>query len=152
MNKTSEISGALRQTLLNPARDVVGLVDDLLSLCREHRLRLDWRAGRCRAGSAPDEEVAVEVPVRTSVFRAILARIAVLCNVWVPASVSPYGGQGTLSDDADPPTVFRVAFANTAAEHWLQLEPVAAASDGDTPRQGQPVARAATGDGTEARA
>jgi hypothetical protein len=87
----------LRHVLTTPTRGVLGLVDELLAVAREHCLRLDWKEDRCRVqfreGSSPG---LIEVSLRKSVVRAALARIAVLCNQRKPNSVSPYGGQGEL--------------------------------------------------------
>jgi hypothetical protein len=54
-------------------------------------------------------------------LRALLARLAALCNEQTPNSVTPYGGQGQFSPGTSPPAVFRVAFINTAAEQKLEL-------------------------------
>src|SRR5947209_3628521 len=122
MSATSEFSGILHRTLAQPARGVVGLVDDLLALCPEHGLHLEWQTGHCRVRSyGGDGEEPTDVPLGQSVFRAILARVAALCNERSPSSVSPYGGQGELSVGANPPAVFRVTFANTPDEHKLEL-------------------------------
>lgn len=122
MNTTSQLTEVFRNPFENPSRGVVGLVDDLLRLCPKQGLRLDWQADRCRIrflnGGA---EETTDVPLCKSVFRAILARIAVLCNERKPNSVSPYGGQGELSARANPPAAFRVSFANTPAEQKLEL-------------------------------
>ncbi len=101
---------------------MVGLVDDLLELCHARGLQLDWRAGRCRVRSIGVEpEESIEVPVPKSVFRAVVARLATLCNDRNPGSVSPYGGEGELTVDVDPSTVCRVAFTNTPDEQRVQL-------------------------------
>jgi hypothetical protein len=122
MNTTSKLAEAFRDAIEHPARGVVGIVDDLLRLCPAQGLRLDWRANgcriRCRIG---DSEETIDVPLRKSVFRAILARIAVLCNERTPNSVSPYGGESELSIGTNPPEVFRVSFANTPTEQMLEL-------------------------------
>jgi len=98
------------------------LVDDLLAVCLEHGLQLDWQADRCRVRSfGGGWEESIDVPLRKSVFRAILARVATLCNERIPNSVSPYGGQGELSVGANRPAVFRVTFANTPTEQKLEL-------------------------------
>jgi hypothetical protein len=133
MNTTSQFSVVFRRVLLQPERAVAGLVDDLLTVCREHDLQLDWQADHCRLRSFEgDWEELVDQPLRKSVFRAILARIAVLCNEHTPNSVSPYGGKAELSIGANPCTVFTVTFTNTTAEQRLNLttatEPGAAAS------------------------
>jgi hypothetical protein len=125
MTTTSQLSGTLRSALEQPTRGVVGLVDDLLRLCPEQGLRLDWEADHCWIRSlAGDSDELLDLPLRKSVFRAILARVAALCNERSPGSVSPYGGRGELLVGADPPTVVRVDFANTADDHRLDLSPV----------------------------
>jgi hypothetical protein len=125
MSFPSRSSDALHSALVKPTRGVVGLVDDLLVVCREHGLQLDWHADRCRArglGNGAEEWIAVDL--RKSVFRAILARVAVLCNERSPNSVSPYGGQAEVSVGSTPTTVFRLTFVNTTAEQRLELMPV----------------------------
>jgi hypothetical protein len=127
MNTTSPFAGTLRNAFERPSRGVVGLVDDLLRLCQEQGLQLDWQADRCRVRSlAGGSEEVLDRPVRKSVFRAILARVAALCNERSPNSVSPYGGQGELLAGGDPAAIFRVTFANTPDEQRLELIPVPA--------------------------
>jgi hypothetical protein len=103
-------------------RGVVGLVDDLLAACRGLSLRLDYADDHCHIrvldGGAPEPLAA---PLPKSVFRAVLARVAALCNERVPASVTPYRGAGELADPADSHAVFRVAFTNTPDEQRLEL-------------------------------
>jgi hypothetical protein len=125
MNTASQVSGAIRCVFERPAQDVVGLVDDLLRLCPEKGLRLDWQRDHCHIrclDGCSDE--TLDQPLRKSVFRAILARLASLCNEGSPTSVSPDGGQGKLSVQTDPPMILRVTFANTTDENWLELVPV----------------------------
>jgi hypothetical protein len=50
-----------------------------------------------------------EVPIRNSAFRAILARLAVLCNERKPGCCSPYGGQGEFAIGTKAATVFHVS-------------------------------------------
>jgi hypothetical protein len=127
MSTTSPLSGALRQVFMQPTRGIVGLVDDLLAVCLAQGLQLDWQTDHCRARSGEGEwEELEDVPLRKSVFRAVLARVAVLCNERSPKSVSPYGGQGELSIGASPGTVLRVAFVNTPAAQRLELRTVTA--------------------------
>jgi len=124
MTTPSPVATSLLRALAHPTRGVVGLVDDLLALCREHNLQVDWQADRCRVRACGSEwEELRDVTLRKSVFRAILARIAALCNEQAAISVSPYGGQAELSVGTNPPVVFRVAFANTPAEQTLELLP-----------------------------
>jgi hypothetical protein len=127
MNTTFELSEAMRCVFESPTQGVVGLVNDLLRLCPEHGLRLEWQGeyGRIRYLNGKSDET-LDQPVGRSVFRAVLARMASLCNEHCPKSVSPYGGRGKLSDRADPPTIYRVTFANTTDENWLELVPVPA--------------------------
>jgi hypothetical protein len=138
MNRPFPFQEQLRRALTTPSRGVLGLVDDLLAVSREQDIRLDWQTDHCRVrfrGDGPEE--LIEVPLRKSVVRAALARIAVLCNERNPNSVSPYGGQGELSVGTDPVTVFRVAFANTPDEQTLELVRVSPEGVGDS--GGQPA-------------
>ena len=103
-------------------RGILGLVDDLLSLGSEQGLSLNWHDGQCRIrmlGAEPQE--ANEIPVRKSVFRALLARVAVLCNERTPNSVSPYGGEGELAFGNGSPSVVRVVFVNHPGEQRLTI-------------------------------
>src|SRR5271157_18049 len=126
MNAPSSSLQQLHHALATPTRDVVGLVDEVLALCQEHGLQLDWQEGGCHIRSSGGEpEGTIDVPLRKSVFRAILARVAVLCNERSPNSVSPYGGQGEVSVGANPAMTFRVEFANTPDEQRLYCESVA---------------------------
>ncbi len=123
---------------------VVGVVDELLGLCRNQGLQLDWQADHCRIrrpGVGPQEWI--EVPLPRSVFRAILARFAALCNERTPNSVSPYGGEGELSVDGCPPTVFRVVFTNTPGEQRIEVSGGTEVRDGtrdDVPSKARPPA------------
>ncbi len=122
MNATSQLTEVIRRVFERPERGVVGRVDDLLRLYPGQGLRIEWHGDRrqlsCPANGSGQ---ALAVPLRKSAFRALLARVAVLCNERAPNSVSPYGGQGELSAGANPPAVFRVSFANTPAEQKLEL-------------------------------
>jgi hypothetical protein len=109
-------------------RGVVGLVDDLLSLCRVHQLRMSFRDGRCSvSGLGADVQEALEVPLPKSVFRAVLARIAALCNEHHPHSVTPYRGEGEIvvpppiAPECVPPSTCYVSFTNTPSEQQLEM-------------------------------
>jgi hypothetical protein len=110
--------------VLRPARNgVVELADELLTLCQDREIFLDWNAGQCRVRSgAVETPGSIEVPLTKSVFRAILARLAALCNERQPGSVSPYGGEGELLI-ANFGVVCRVAFTNTPGEQRVRLTP-----------------------------
>jgi hypothetical protein len=125
MSDTSNYLAALNDILLHPTGGVVGLVDELLKICRDYRLELDWQADRyrVRSGSGAWEDVSAR-PARTSVFRDALARLAVLCNERTPNSVSFYGGHGELSAALNPEAVFSVDFVNTHTEQRLYLMPI----------------------------
>jgi hypothetical protein len=125
MSIAPPFSDVLRRVLEKPSGGVVGLVDDLLVACREHGLQLEWQKGACRVRSLGNgSEKLMDVALPKSVFRAILARMAVLCNQRSPNSVSPFGGQGEVAVGLDPATVFRVSFVNTPAEQRFALVPV----------------------------
>jgi hypothetical protein len=110
--------------MLHPSGGLVGLVDDLLILCRQHGMQLDWHRDRCRVRFSDREgEELIALPRGKSTFRAILARVAVLCNERKTDSVSPYGGEGEVSLPSDPSLVVKVAFTNTSSEQRLELLP-----------------------------
>jgi hypothetical protein len=134
MSESLTIPEQIRHALTTPTGGVLGLVDDLLMVSREQGLSLDWRSDHCRVRfPGGDSPASIEVPLRKSVVRAALARIAVLCNERSPNSVSPYGGQGELSVGTDPATVLRVAFVNTPDEQRLELTPVRAGAPSASP-------------------
>jgi anti-anti-sigma factor len=135
MSSHSPTPRRLPRTFVPTRRDVAGLVEELLEACGGEGLQLDWHADRCRLRPlGAENQEATEVPLPKSVFRAILARIAALCNERVPDSVSPYGGEGELAIGTDPPTVFRVAFTNTPGEQRLEVR---RRSDAETERVGR---------------
>ncbi|HYT89278.1 MAG TPA: hypothetical protein VEL76_11285 [Gemmataceae bacterium] len=132
MNTSSSFREQIQRAFTPASRGVVDLVDRLLGLCRESGLRLDWKANQCRVRSLETEGAnATEIPLQKSVFRAILARVAVLCNERSPNSVSPYGGNGELLAGTNPPTILQAAFVNTPAEQQLELRPGRAVGDGN---------------------
>jgi hypothetical protein len=106
------------------------VVDDLLALARDQELYLEWRGGHCQVRQVASGEV-VEVAMPRSAFRAVLARVAALCNERIPGSVSPYGGDAELPPDAGMATLIRVSFVNTPAEQRVQL---VRAAKGEKPR------------------
>ncbi len=112
-------------TLSSPKRGVVGLVDDLLAASTLQDLQLAWEAGNCHV-SFPNGELAdrIDVPMPKSVFRAALARIAVLCNEQNPNSVSPWGGRGRVAVNGDVANSVGVVFVNTPECQSLGLAAV----------------------------
>ena len=122
MNNSSPFPERIQRVFEPTRHGVVGLVDNLLGLCGEEGLQLDWQADQCRVGPLGDaSRVVIEIPLAKSVFRAILARIAALCNERIPNSVSPYGGEGEVSVGTEPSTVLRVSFVNTPSEQSLEI-------------------------------
>ena len=146
MNNLSQFPARLQAVFAATKRGVVGLVDDLLKVCPEQGLEVGWQDNQCRIRPLGAElQESIKVPLKKSVFRAMLARIAALCNERTPGSVSPYGGVGELSACSDGPMVFRVAFLNSPGEQWLE---VSLLPDG---RNGTGDARAREGDGQTSR-
>jgi len=125
MNTATLHAGAVLRILARSKGGVVGLVDDLLRLCRQHRLQIDWQPDcfKIRAISGGQDEV-VDARLRPSVFRAVLARIAALCNLESAESVSPYGGNAILPLDSELGAFLQVSFCNTSNEQWLKLRPL----------------------------
>lgn len=125
MSEQIYLKERLRNVFATPNRGVIGLVDHLLELSRGRWLKLDWHQGACnvsiRGGSEPD---GMELPIPKSTMRAVLARVAALCNERIPNSVSPYGGKGELALGPDPTGVIQINFVNTPEEHLLELTSV----------------------------
>ena len=98
MNTATSSSEAIRGVFTQPARDMVSMVDDVLTVCGEHNLELDWSAECCRVHSQAED----------------FARSALICRCARPHSeeslpgsprypvqrtpsglvLTPYGGQG----------------------------------------------------------
>ena len=107
-------------------RGVVALVDELLTLSGERALRLDCHDEECRIRTLDVQpEESIELPLQNSVFRALLARVAALCNERMADSVSPYGGEGEIALGSNPPTILRVAFVNRPGEQRLEVRRIA---------------------------
>jgi hypothetical protein len=122
MNHSPSIPEVLRTILVHPRNGVVGLVDDLLQACRQHRLQIDWRLNHFQMRSAhTDWEELTELAVGKSAFRAVLARISAICSQHNPHSISPYGGKCELLSDAGDRTLVEVRFENTPSEQKLEL-------------------------------
>jgi hypothetical protein len=122
MKTATALADALVKAFDPPASGFVGIVDNLLQLCRGGDMELAWRSNAChvriRQGTL---EESLDLPLRKAVLRAMLARVAALCNQRQPGSVSPYGGQGEIHLGPGPLAVFSAHFVNTAAEQSLQL-------------------------------
>lgn len=122
MNTATPLSETIRDILTQPTGGIVGLVDDLLAACQKYGLQIEWQPGRCRFRSAKGEwEELTDVPIRKSVFRAILARLVVLCNDRTPNAMSPYGGQCECPVGENSAGLLRISFTNTPAEQKLEL-------------------------------
>ncbi|WP_439621310.1 hypothetical protein [Gemmata sp.] len=118
---TATFEERVRLAFAPTPRAVVGLVDDLLELGREQPLSLTFRDGTCLVRAAGGASSTVEVPLPRSAFRAVLARVAVLCNEHRPNSVSPYGGTGEVCVGSDSRTTLHVAFTNTPEDQRLEV-------------------------------
>ena len=85
-------------------------------------MHLSWETDRCRVRfSAEKADESYEVPLAKSVVRALLARLAALCDEHKPNSVSPYGGQGELLVGTESPELFHATFTNTRVAQKLVL-------------------------------
>ena len=129
MSQTLSCAERLRKAFEPDARGVVGVVDELLAVCGKDVIRFEWKDGVCRlqlpeesqdASGATTQSIQVQLP--KSVFRAVLARLAALCNEQKPDSVSPYGGTGEIAVEANPPKVLRVVFTNTPAQQDVTIQ------------------------------
>jgi hypothetical protein len=118
---TTKTVQQLAQAITAPKNGVVGLVDEVLATCRELCLSLDWHPGQCRVWDGQIWDKVPEAVMKTSFFRAVLARVATLGIERSPEAVSPYGGEFVFEDG--PPPSLRVTFINTPAEQTLSITP-----------------------------
>ncbi|MBI1832945.1 MAG: DUF2934 domain-containing protein [Planctomycetes bacterium] len=130
MSVSSPYLAALRKAVEAPSNGFVSIVDDVLALCRQHALQLEWRDNKCRVRSHERDDV-IEFSLRKSGFRAMLARIASLCDEQAPGTFEPYGGSGALSSASDSNGMLGVAWMNTPDHQWLVIVPAAATLDRD---------------------
>jgi hypothetical protein len=128
MNISAIDIGSLRRTIMEPTDGVVGLVDEVIALCQQKCLCVEWSDNKCRVRfNGSNEEQVIDVPLRKSVFRAILARVAFLCSEQDRASFSPYGGHGALPAGANSKYSMQAVWVNTPQEQRLELTLVAVA-------------------------
>jgi hypothetical protein len=120
---TSQITHELIQLFTDPQGGVVGLVDRLLAIASQHHLHLSWHDNQCRMEvvQLSAESITFEVPLSKPVFRAILARLAALCNDYQANSVSPYGGRAKLLVPGLLTQRVTINFVNTPAEQCVTL-------------------------------
>ncbi len=125
MKTTVSAAEAVKHVLTSSTRSVVELVDDLLALCHSGRVHFQFESGRCFvARDCDSKSEEFNVPLSKSQFRAVLARIAVLCNEASSTSVSPYGGQEIIRLADNQRRAVRVTFANTPDSQSLDIRPV----------------------------
>ena len=124
MNETTLLPNRIAEIFKPTPRGIVGLVDDLFRVCSADGFEMEWREERCRIRIGAEKSDFMEVPLPKSAFRALLARIAALCNERRANSVTPYGGKGELIVAQDRSSLFIAAFVNTPSEQRLALTPV----------------------------
>ncbi len=114
----------IQAVLSRPSNGIVGIVDQLLTIARDHGLRLNWRQDHCEVEiRGPQRNDLLNISMENSVFRAILARSATVCRGDDGESLSPYGGRGTVNCGGDSTKCIRAVIANTPAEQRLELTP-----------------------------
>ncbi len=121
------IPDRLQQAFAPTPRGIVGLTEQLLNACVGSDVEFERAGDRvvCHWTENGDTHDAT-VPLPPTAFRAILARIAMLCNELNQNSVSPYGGDGLLAVESDPLAHFQVTFVNTPEKQQLKLKSLAA--------------------------
>jgi hypothetical protein len=115
----------LWQNLTPKGAGILDLVDDMLARCIDSQVRLVWVGETVTEFPLSGGEPAqFKIKLRKSIFRAILARMAALCDIANSGSVSPYHGRGEFVDQRTPQTRFLVDFMNTPDEQRLELTPL----------------------------
>ncbi len=128
MSKEPSSLKQVEEVLADGPRNAVELVEELLSVLQSQGMRLDWQDGQCRFQCLPlNLSESGSVPLPLSVFRTVLARLAVLCNTHRPDSVSPYGGEGAFCWKSHK---FQVVFSNNNQQGChLQISPLEQTAD-----------------------
>ena len=112
----------LRTILGYPGDGIVVLVDSILASCADYRVEAEFREDFIRGQLLGcDVEFKFGVSIPKSVLRAIIARVAVLCNEQSPNAVSPYGGEGEMTVSAKPGALLKAVFVNTTVQQHLTL-------------------------------
>jgi hypothetical protein len=121
MISTVTLPERLQRAFQTTPNGVSGLVEQLLGACVGGEVEFERVEDRCVCrwlnGGEPQETV---VPLPAKAFRAILARVAVLCNERESGTVSPYGGGGELMVGE---SVFVVRFTNTPSTQKMTVKP-----------------------------
>ena len=124
MSATSSLADIL-QPAFDSRENLVEFVDLLLRLCAENELHLKMQpdASLLRSSKQGLSEHVFKNPFSKSRFRAVLARIAALCNQGTQG-LSPYRGMASVRITSDRLKSIRVSFANTPDEQFLEIEPI----------------------------
>lgn len=120
LNQSSLID-LIAEAINDSSQGVVGLVDQLLSLCGRADAGLDCTADVLQLTNLDGTVDSTPNTLPRSVFRAALSRIAALCGAETDAEISPYGGTGKISANATSDREFLVEFENTPEHQRLQL-------------------------------
>ena len=121
--KQHDVSARIQSIVLHPAAGITGIVNEMLRLCSDDRLSIEWEREKCHVRSLDGGwATVVELTLEKSVFRAVLARVAVLCDE-SSNSTSPYGGEGEVKASGSNAARIRVKFENSTEKQQIQLEP-----------------------------
>ena len=123
MIQASTFQQQVQQSFKLNADGIVGVVDRLLIVSSECKLTFDWDNGDCRIRSANMDEV--NIPMRVSLFRAMIARVAAIVSEQTTDSISPYQGDGTITLDDPPEAAITVTYRNNPGDLLLMIAPKA---------------------------
>lgn len=103
--------------------NIVDLTDALLNATTDANgpLRLTWDPTSQQVHLLDASGSLFPISWPKSVFRAILARLAAICNEQKPNSVSPYGGEGEIATNGSPSV--KIHFENTTDRSMVSLNP-----------------------------
>lgn len=103
--------------LQSPGEGAVGWADALIALAADAPVTLAWDGESCAVRHAGAE---FTTPLGKSAVRAVIARVAALCDEAAPDTLSPYGGAGVIKAGGRR---VRAEFVNTMHEQRLHLTP-----------------------------
>lgn len=121
MIRTETLLESLTELFAQPGpHGVADLADNLLQICVEHGIRINIKKDLCSIEDTSGILKDVKHRLPLSAFRALLARMAGMCD----SEVSPYGGTGRIQQLDDHEV--EITFKNTPSEQFVDLQAVAA--------------------------
>jgi hypothetical protein len=125
MSQPSRIQDLVQAKLAGRKIDPVGFIDKLLEVASEAgEIRCGLAGARTLRFELGGEGCEVELDAAQAKLRMLCARLSVLVSEGKGSTVSPYGGEGTVTPSATPLHQSSVRFTNTPGEQEFTMSAV----------------------------